>query len=109
MRAMSKPPLVPRPMDFHEFEPLVGETFIADCDPKPAELELVEARPIRMSGAILRPQFVLIFRSASSVFLVAGIYALRCGLFGPELIYIEPTLPPPAAAGEGRYYQAAFN
>jgi hypothetical protein len=106
---MSKQPLLPRPMDFHEFEPLVGEIFVADCDPGPAELELVEARAIRMSGSILRPQFILIFRSAPSVFLVSGTYALRCGLFGPELIYIEPTLPPPAAAAGGRYYQAAFN
>jgi hypothetical protein len=96
-------------MEFHEFEPLVGQVFLADCNPRPAELELVEARPVRLSGAVPRPQFTLIFRSAPSVFLVAGIYAMRCGLFGPELIYIEPTLAPPAASDGGQYYQAAFN
>jgi hypothetical protein len=109
LHAMSTTSLLPRPMFFHEFEPLVGQTFLADCTPRPAELELVEARPIRSSGAIPRPQFTLIFRSTPSVFLVAGVYMMRCGPFGPELIYIAPTLPPPDASGGDQFYQAAFS
>jgi hypothetical protein len=106
---MSTTSLLPRPMLFHEFEPLVGQTFLADCNPRPAELELIEARPIRLSGAVPRPQFTLIFRSAPSVFLVAGVYTMRCGPFGPELIYIAPTLPPPTVSGGGQFYQAVFS
>jgi hypothetical protein len=108
LRIMSTTLLLPRPMFFHEFEPLVGQTFLADCNPRPAELELVEARPIRLSVALPRPQFTLIFRSASSVSLVAGTYTMRCGPFGPELIYIAPTLPPPGASDGDHFYQAAF-
>jgi hypothetical protein len=64
-------------MLFHEFEPLVGRAFLADCNPRPARAELVEARLIRLFGAVPRPQFTC-FRSAPSVFLVAGLHdALR--------------------------------
>jgi hypothetical protein len=109
MPAMSTTSLDPRRMDFHEFEPLVGQMFLAHCDPRPAELKLVEARPIRLTGDILSPQFILIFRSTASVLLVSGIYEMRCGLFGPEKIYIAPTMPPPGASDGGQYYQAVFN
>lgn len=93
-------------MNFHEFEPLVGQTFLADCDPRPAELKLMEARPVRLTGDIPIPQFILIFRSAPAVLLVSGIYTMRCGLFGPEMIYIAPTL---GAKDGGQYYQAVFS
>jgi len=105
---MSTKELIPRTIEFHEFEPLVGKIFLADCDPKPAPLELVEARPILMTGSIIRPQFTLVFRSAPSTLLIAGIYTMRCGLFGPEMIYIAPTFAPPGAL-PGQYYQAAFS
>ena len=106
---MSTKTLVPRHLEFHELEPLVGQTFLADCDPKPVPLQLVEARPVRMTGSIIRPQFTLIFRSAPSALLVAGIYTMRCGLFGPEMIYIAPTMAPIGVVEAGHYYQAAFS
>jgi hypothetical protein len=106
---MTTKALVPRHLEFHELEPLVGQTFLADCDPRPVPLELVEVRPVRLTGSIIRPQFTLIFRSAPAAFLVAGIYTMRCGLFGPEMIYIAPTNASPGATGSGHYYQAAFS
>ena len=102
-------PLVPRQMFLHEFEPLVGQTFVAACDPRPAELKLMQAVPVRMTGAILRPQFTLIFSSSPSVLLVAGTYALHCGQFGPELVDLAPINPPPEETGGRHYYQAAFS
>ena len=102
-------PLIPRQIFFHEFEPLVGQTFVADCNPRPAELKLERAVPIRMTGAIVRPQFTLIFSSSPSVFLVASTYTLRCGQFGPEMIDLAPIIAP-AENGAGRhYYQATFS
>ena len=106
---MSEAPILSRQLFFSEFEPLVGQTFVAHCEPKPAELLLEQVVSVRMTGAILRPQFTLIFSSAPSVLLVPATYEMRCGQFGPVAIDIAPVNPPPGAK-EGRYYyQAAFS
>jgi hypothetical protein len=100
--------IAPRPMTMDEFLPLVGQVLLADCNPKPAELKLVEARPLLDRGLATRPPFQLIFQSAPEILLVAGIYAMRCGEWGPELIYVEQM----ASLGfteAGHFYQAVFN
>jgi hypothetical protein len=105
---MSNANIAPRPMTMDEFLPLVGQVLLADCNPKPAELKLVEARPLSNQGWAPRPPFLLIFRSVPEILLVAGVYSMRCGEWGPELIYIEQM----AALGfaeAGRFYQAVFN
>jgi hypothetical protein len=105
---MSDQNIAPRPMTIDEFVPLVGQILLADCNPKPAELVLMEARPLIDRGLTSRPPFQLIFRSAPEIQLVAGVYAMRRGEWGPELVYIEQM----ASLGfkePGRYYQAVFN
>ena len=100
--------IAPRLMTMDEFLPLVGQVLLADCNPKPAELKLVEARPLLDRGLAPRPPFQLIFRSSPEILLVAGIYAMRCGEWGPELIYVEQM----ASLGfteAGHFYQAVFN
>ncbi len=100
--------LVPRPMTMNEFAPMVGQVLLADCNPKPAELKLVEMRPLKDQGLVERPPFVLVFHSAPQILLLTGIYAMRCGEWGPDLIYIEEM----ASLGfkePGHYYQAVFN
>jgi len=95
-------------MTMSEFAPMVGQVLLADCNPKPAELKLVEMRPLTNRGLVERPPFELVFRSAPEILLITGIYAMRCGDWGPDLIYIEQI----AALGfkePGHYYQAVFN
>jgi hypothetical protein len=105
---MSNANIAPRPMTLDEFLPLVGQVLLADCSPKPAELKLVEARPLPNRGFVQRPPFQLILRSAPEILLVAGIYAIRCGEWGPELIYIEQ-MAPLGFTETGHFYQAVFN
>lgn len=95
-------------MVLEEFAPLVGAAFSADCDPRPAELILVEASPLRHRGFGDRPPFILIFRSSPAVLLVSGSYALRAEGFGPAIVDILQ-IAPPSGATDGHYYQAVFN
>jgi hypothetical protein len=100
--------IAPRLMTLDEFLPLVGQVLLADCNPKPAELKLVQARPLTNHGLAPRPPFILILRSTPEILLVAGTYAMRCGEWGPDLIYIEQI----ASLGftePGHFYQAIFN
>ena len=105
---MERPSLLPRPMQIEEFTPLVGRTLVADCDPRAAELTLVEASPLRHGIEGNRPPFILIFRSSPDVLLVAGSYTIRAEEFDPAIIEIAQISPPPASS-EGHYYQAIFN
>jgi hypothetical protein len=97
-----------RSMLLEEFTPLVGRVFTADCEPNTVEIKLVEANPLRASPMDERPPFILIFHTPQEVFLVEGIYTLRCGRWGPGRISIGPTMAPPGAS-TGHYYQAVFN
>lgn len=100
--------MLPRVMTLEEFTPLVGSTFIAECDPAPVGIELIEASPLRNRAGLERPPFVLVFRSTAAVKLIEGGYVLRCGAWGPGLIHIVPAQPP--LGGEaGNYYSALFN
>jgi len=91
-----------------EFTPMVGQHLLADCNPKPVELKLVSAEPLRHLAPIERPPFILIFRSPPEIQLLAGMYAMKCGEWGPNLIYIEQTIPPDPK-DDGHFYQAVFN
>jgi hypothetical protein len=99
---------LPRPIALEEFAPLVGKDMLADCTPKPIELVLVEAHPLRPSAFSSRQPFVLVFRSRPEILLVSGNYVMRCGAFGPDLIYISQIAQPPGGQ-LGNYYQAVFN
>jgi hypothetical protein len=105
---MSNADLIPRPMTLDEFTPMVGQNLLADCNPKPVELKLVSAEPLRHLAPVERAPFILIFRTPPEVLLVTGIYAMRCGEWGPDLIYIERTMAPDPK-DDGCFYQAVFN
>ncbi|WP_430438757.1 DUF6916 family protein [Methylosinus trichosporium] len=105
---MSIHDIAPRPMTLDEFVPMIGQILLADCNPSPAALELVSAKPLTNHGLTARPPFHLVFRSAPEVLLLPGVYAMRCGEWGPDAIYIEQM----ASLGfdaPGHYYQAVFN
>jgi hypothetical protein len=105
---MWDPDLLPRPMTLDEFTPMVGQALLADCNPKPVELKLTAARPLPKHGPVARHPFILIFRTPPEIVLVAGIYAMRCGEWGPDLIYIEE-MAAPDLTDKGHFYQAVFN
>lgn len=95
-------------MVLDEFLPLVGQQFVADCEPAPIELTLVEASPLRANAAADRPPFILIFHTPPETILADGNYRLHCGAWGPDHISIWST-PAPPAGQPGYYYQAVFN
>lgn len=105
---MEKPAILPRTMLLEEFAPLVGRIILADCNPRPAELTLVEATPLRHQIEGARSPFIAIFRSSPQVLLVSGNYVMHAAGFGPDLIYISQVAAP-LGATEGHYYQAVFN
>jgi hypothetical protein len=105
---MTDETLLARPMVLEEFLPLVGQYFVADCDPAEIEIKLIEASPMRDHGLATRPPFILIFYSPPEYMLGDGSYILRCGKWGPDRISIWSTLAP-AKAEPGYYYQAVFN
>jgi hypothetical protein len=100
--------LLPRPMTLDEFAPMVGQTLLADCNPNPVELQLVEAKPLPNLSGVERHPFLLMFRTPPEILLVTGIYAMKCGEWGPDLIYIERTMSP-NPKDPGYFYQAVFN
>ncbi len=100
--------LLPRIMTLDEFTPLVGYTFIAECDPAPIGITLVEASALRKNLKLERPPFILIFRSPLTAQLIAGAYVLRCGEWGPGLIDLN-SLIAPQGGQPGYYYQAIFS
>jgi hypothetical protein len=95
-------------MTLDEFAPMVGQTLLADCEPKPVEIQLASADPLPSRGPVERPPFILVFRTPPEVVLAAGIYAMKCGEWGPDLIYIEQTASPDRK-DKGHFYQAVFN
>jgi|HubBroStandDraft_1064217.scaffolds.fasta_scaffold393231_2 hypothetical protein len=95
-------------MTIGEFAPMVGQTLLADCSPKPVEITLVSAQPLTNYAGLERPPFVLVFRTPPEVLLVMGTYAMRCGEWGPDLIYIEQ-MSSPTPGDTAHYYQAVFN
>lgn len=107
---MSNDEIIPRPIHLHEFAPMVGQVLIADCQPRPAELVLVEAKPSKHQNTVIdRRPFTLIFRSKPEVQLVEAAYILRCGEFGPEIVHLIPIGPHAGNGVPGNYYQAVFN
>jgi hypothetical protein len=100
--------VVSRIMTLEEFAPLVGSTFVAECDPAPVGIELIEAMPLRNSAGLQRPPFVLTFRTTVAVKLIEGSYVLRCGDWGPGMIHMVPAQPPMGGQA-GNYYTALFN
>ena len=105
---MSDTPLLPRIMLMSEFEPLVGQYFVANCDPEPVKIKLVDVKPLTPSGLDIRPPFIMIFHTPPNAYLVGGHYVMRCGQFGPEVIHIASMIAPPNAE-PGYYYQSVFN
>lgn len=107
---MSNDEIIPRAIHLQEFAPMVGQTLLADCEPKAAELVLVEASPLKhVVPGMERLPFILIFRSKPDVQLVEAAYRLRCGEWGPELVHIMPLAPPFGTDTPGNFYQAVFN
>ncbi len=102
------PSPAPRPMTLDEFTPLLGKEFRADCTPGEVPLVLAEAYPLRDSGLVDRPPFMLVFRSPPEALLLEGAYAMQCGGWGPELIHISQ-IAAPRDSERGHYYQAVFN
>ncbi|WP_447727340.1 DUF6916 family protein [Sphingomonas koreensis] len=100
--------LLPRPMLLEEFTPFVGKLMRVDCAPRNLDITLIEASPLKEQGTTLRPPFILIFHSDATALLSPGIYTLRSGNFGPDLVYLESVTAPYNAA-PGNYYQAVFN
>ena len=82
--------------------------MLADCNPKPVELKLTSARALPDNGPAERPPFILVFRTPPEILLVTGIYAMRCGEWGPDLIYIEQ-MAARDLNDTGHFYQAVFN
>ncbi len=97
-----------RPIHLAEFVPLVGSVLMADCDPRPVALHLVEATPLANHARLDRLPFILIFRSAPEAMLTPGAYVLRGEGFGPDRIDIGQ-IPRPLSGEPGQYYQAVFN
>ena len=95
-------------MVLEEFLPLVGAWFLAECDPEPIKIKLIEAAPFRSNSVDPRPPFILVFHTGPAARLLEGSYALRSGEFGPDLVYLADMLPP-IGAEPGYYYQANFN
>jgi hypothetical protein len=95
-------------MTLGEFAPMVGQNLLADCNPQPVELKLTSAKPLPHLAPIERPPFLLVFRTPAEVLLITGTYAMKCGEWGPDLIYIEQ-MASPDLKDDGHYYQAVFN
>ena len=100
--------ILPRPMVLEEFTPLVGRSFTAHCDPQPVNLMLIEASPLRPNGVSEQPPFILIFHTPPEAMLIEGNYTMKCGNWGPDVIYLFPTTAS-AKGTAGYYYQAIFN
>ena len=110
---MSDSNILSRPMYIHEFQPLVGQIFEVNCNPKIALLTLLSVTPAKYSVDPLRTAFTLIFHSPPEILLVLGTYAMKTlgqtSRLEPAMIYIEQTTPPATGAARGYYYQAVFN
>ncbi|HVR91343.1 MAG TPA: hypothetical protein VHG29_09660 [Novosphingobium sp.] len=102
------PEIMPRNLFLTEFQALVGQDLLADCDPEPVALRLVEATPLRSGSADERAPFILVFRSGPEQLLVDGAYTMRNGTFDPASIFLS-SMTPPRDAEAGYYYQAIFN
>lgn len=105
---MNTSTILPRQMTLDEFEPLVGQWMLADCDPETVKIKLVEAKPLKPNEIAERPPFILVFHTPPHIHLLDGGYVMRCGQFGPDIIHIS-SLIQPAKSDEGFYYQAIFN
>ena len=105
---MSTSTILPRQMTIDEFEPLVGQWLLADCEPETVKIKLIDAKLLKPNEMAERPPFILVFHTPPHVQLLDGGYVMRCGQFGPDIIYMSSLLRP-AGAEEGFYYQAVFN
>lgn len=98
----------PRQIELADFEPLVGQVFEADCNPKTAALRLIEASPLGSAAATASGPFILVFHSAPDVYLVDGIYKVQAKGCPVSEIAIGSMIAP-RDAQPGYYYQAVFN
>lgn len=97
-----------RPIGIEEFLPLVGRMFDVDCTPNTVAIKLIDAMPSRPSGIPDHLPFSLTFYSTPDTLLVDGMYTMKCGSFGPDIIFIN-AIAAPFRAEPGYYYQATFN
>lgn len=100
--------ITPRDLLLKEFQALVGQDLLADCDPEPVALHLVEATPLRFGGTAERDPYILVFRTGPTQMLIDGAYTMRSANFAPASIFIS-SMAPPQGAEAGYYYQAVFN
>jgi hypothetical protein len=100
--------VIHRPIGIEEFLPLVGRMFDVDCTPGTVAIKLIGATPGRPSGIPDHLPFTLIFHSTPDTLLVDGMYTMKCGSFGPDIIFVN-AIAAPFRAEPGYYYQAAFN
>lgn len=95
-------------MQLNDFQSLVGQTFEADCNPKPVALRLVEASPLGMVTTPDTGPFILVFHTPPDTYLVDGIYKMQAKGFNLSEINIG-SMVAPAGSEPGYYYQAVFN
>jgi hypothetical protein len=98
-------PKLDRVLTAEVFEPWIGRPFVVATDPEPVSIQLLRVNRRLGPKFALRTPFSLIFRTPMDIFLVDGIYMIRCESCGPHEIFLSPVLSPP---GE-RLYEAAFN
>lgn len=100
--------IIPRAMTIEEFTPLIGHEFLVDTTPQNVKLRLIEAIPRPNHAALDRLPFLLVFHSPADVYLIDGLYTMKCGALDPAAIGIG-SVAPPVGAEPGFYYQAIFN
>ncbi|MES3101661.1 DUF6916 family protein [Sphingomonas faeni] len=99
---------LPRTIHIEEFAPLVGQVLLANCDPQPVALDVVEVTPLVNHAKLERPPFILILRSGPDAMLVTGTYALKGTGFGPDQVHLSQ-IAAPLQGQPGHYYQSVFN
>ncbi|MDQ4124128.1 MAG: hypothetical protein M3134_00815 [Actinomycetota bacterium] len=96
-------------LELATFEPLVGETFVADVEGLgPVDLTLAEAAPSPWQPGPetgLPHAFHLVFRSSADYLLDQRMYRMKHGELGDLEIFMTPI----ARTAEGTDYQAVFS
>ena len=98
-------PKLDRLLTAEDFAPWVGRMFTLASDPEPVAIQLIRITPRMASSLAHRAAFSLFFRSRPEVLLIDGLYAVRCGRFGPLDMHLTAVMSPP---GE-RLYEAVFS
>jgi hypothetical protein len=92
-------------LTIQHFTPLVGQDFQALAAEGNVPLTLLEATPVRASGAGRDEPFSLIFRGPRDAMLQQGTYTLQHDALPGLEIFIVPV----SATDQGIQYQAIFN